>query len=119
MLGGGHVRRRSIGSVFEGSPCVRAEKRMHDGYLQHIHHRTPSDEDYNYSADASPNVARIIEKPSMASTQSYQFGGERMERARRGLLQRQSLEENCLSGEGEDTSTSGLSVHTQPGNRIN
>ena len=108
MLGGGHVRRRSVGSTLEASPCVRAEKRKHDGHLRHIHHRTPSDDDYNYSADASPNLARIIEKPSMSSMQSYRFGDVRMERAQKGVLRRESLEESCLSGEGEDTSTSGM-----------
>ncbi|KAJ3573255.1 hypothetical protein NP233_g2552 [Leucocoprinus birnbaumii] len=29
MLGGGHVRRRSIGSIMAGSPCARVEKRKH------------------------------------------------------------------------------------------
>ena len=29
MLGGGHVRRRSIQSLVEASPCVRVEKRKH------------------------------------------------------------------------------------------
>jgi hypothetical protein len=35
----------------------------------------------------SPNNARIVEKPSIASTSSYTFGGERMIRAKRGLLE--------------------------------
>ena len=50
----------------------------------------------------SPNKARIVEKPSIASTSSYQFGGERMIKAQHGLLERQSLEDNCLSADGED-----------------
>ena len=35
---------------------------------------------------------------------SYQFGGERMIKARRGVLERQSLEDNCLSADGEELS---------------
>jgi hypothetical protein len=49
----------------------------------------------------SPNKARIVEKPSIASTSSYQFGGDRMIKAQRGVLERQSLEGNCLSADGE------------------
>ncbi|KAJ7088519.1 hypothetical protein B0H15DRAFT_841620 [Mycena belliarum] len=88
MLGGGHVRRRSIGSSFEASPCVRVEKRKHA-----IH------ED-----DHGPNKARIVTKASIASTSSSKFGGERMIRATQGLLLRQSLEDSCLVAAGEDIS---------------
>ncbi|KAF8996426.1 hypothetical protein BDQ17DRAFT_1364415 [Cyathus striatus] len=94
MLGGGHVRRLSVGSIVNGSPCAaQAGKRKHgakvfDGYSD------------------SPNKARIVEKPSIASTSSFQFGGERMIKAQHGLLERQSLEESCLIAEGEDLSAS-------------
>ena len=44
----------------------------------------------------------ILSKPSIASTSSYQFGGERMIMARKGLLARQSLEESALMAQGED-----------------
>ena len=54
----------------------------------------------------SPIEARIVEKPSIASTTSYKFGGERMIRAQRGLYERQSLEDSCLVADGEDLSTS-------------
>lgn len=91
MLGGGHARRRSIGSIIEASPCVRVEKRKHQGKV--------FDDYYD-----SPNKARIVEKPSIASTSSYQFGGERMIKAQRGLLERQSLEDSCLIADGEDFS---------------
>ena len=97
MLGGGHVRRRSIRSLVEASPCVRIEKRKHSA-AQEIQIYNGQD-DYD-----SPNKARIVEKPSIASTSSYQFGGERMIKAQRGVLERQSLEDNCLSADGEEKS---------------
>ena len=96
MLGGGHVRRRSIGSLIEASPCVRVEKRKHSA-IREIQMYKGHDNPYE-----SPNKARIVEKPSISSTSSYQFGGERMISAQRGLLERQSLEDNCLSVDGEE-----------------
>ena len=99
MLGGGHIRRRSIQSV-EASPCVRVEKRKHSA-AHGVQIYNGQDDPYD-----SPNKARIVEKPSIASTSSYQFGGERMIKAQRGVLERQSLEENCLSADGEDMSSS-------------
>ncbi|KAJ7831679.1 hypothetical protein B0H14DRAFT_2592484 [Mycena olivaceomarginata] len=88
MLGeGGHVRRRSIGAGFEASPCVRVEKRKHNAFQDD---------------DKAPSKARILTKPSIASTSSSKFGGERMIKARQGLVIRQSLEESALVAEGED-----------------
>ncbi|KAH8109421.1 hypothetical protein DFH11DRAFT_933783 [Phellopilus nigrolimitatus] len=130
MLGGGHVRRRSIGSTFEGSPCVRAEKRRHRRYVGRVLTRIPSGDDYDYSVKSSPDRTRVIsrssfvsahevepgrsnlspdgvgstEKPSSVSAREFQFGGDRMNLAYKGLLERQSLENCCLSGKGEDTS---------------
>ncbi|KAG5641013.1 hypothetical protein DXG03_006381 [Asterophora parasitica] len=107
MLGGGHVRRRSI----DASPCARIEKRKHSS-LQ-------GDRGYNDFQEyrESPNKARIVEKPSIASTSSYTFGGERMIKAQRGLLERQSLEDSCLVASGEDMTTSLQSIHifSRPG----
>ena len=100
MLGGGHVRRRSIRSLVEASPCVRVEKRKHSA-AHGVQIYNGQDDPYD-----SPNKARIVEKPSIASTSSYQFGGERMIKAQRGILERQSLEDNCLSADGEDMSSS-------------
>ena len=100
MLGGGHVRRRSVGSIIEASPCVRVEKRKHS-LFQGAQPVKLYDAGYD-----SPNKARIIEKPSIASTSSYKFGGERMIKAQRGLLERQSLEDSCLIADGEDLTTS-------------
>ncbi|KAH9487444.1 hypothetical protein JR316_0001520 [Psilocybe cubensis] len=111
MLGGGHVRRRSVGSIVEASPCVRVEKRKHSAVQDLGSHFYKGKEHYE-----SPNKARIVEKPSIASTSSFQFGGERMIKAQRGLLERQSLEEHCLVGDGEDLSASyhAVPVFTRP-----
>jgi len=54
--------------------------------------------------EESPAKACLIEKRSVASTSSYQFGGERMIKACNGLLERQSLEESCMIAAGEDIS---------------
>ncbi|KAH7918158.1 hypothetical protein BV22DRAFT_1200072 [Leucogyrophana mollusca] len=103
MLGGGHVRRRSVGSMIEASPCVRVEKRKHIDGEPHFRLKGELDEPYD-----SPNKARTLEaKPSIASTaRSFMFGDERMIRAKHGLLERQSLENTALIAEGEDISTS-------------
>ncbi|KAJ4485212.1 hypothetical protein J3R30DRAFT_3696531 [Lentinula aciculospora] len=104
MIGGGHVRRRSVGSVIETSPCVRAV-----GHLGKRKHAPLVKEDND------EGHARIVEKASIVSTSSSKFGGERMIRATKGLLERQSLEESCLIAEGEDLSTSySIPVFTRP-----
>ncbi|RDB27260.1 hypothetical protein Hypma_004359 [Hypsizygus marmoreus] len=104
MLGGGHVRRRSVNSMIDASPCVRIEKRKHAAVQE-----TKGFSTYDGCRE-SPNKARIVEKPSIASTSSYTFGGERMIKAQRGLLERQSLEESCLIAEGEDLTNSFYNV---------
>jgi serine/arginine repetitive matrix protein 2 len=97
MLGGEHVRRKSVGSSFEASPCFRA-KRKH-AVLQ----MRPGDTDDDADVDGSPNKARVVEKASVISKASVKFGAERMSRARRGRLERQSLEDSALSAEGEES----------------
>ncbi|KIJ56218.1 hypothetical protein M422DRAFT_63159 [Sphaerobolus stellatus SS14] len=94
MLGGEHVRRRSIGSSFEGSPCFRVEKRKHEVDELKLARR---------ESTASN---------SSASAKSFKlFGERRMSLAKNGLLHRNSLEDSCLSAEGEDDlSTSLLNV---------
>ncbi len=89
MLGGGHVRRRSISSAIDASPCVRVEKQKHLAAHKKVESR---------------NKAFIVEKSSISSTTSIQFGGEQMIKARQGLLERQSLEESCFIADGEDIS---------------
>jgi hypothetical protein len=57
----------------------------------------------------SPDKARIVEKPSIASTSStssFAFGGEHTIKALRGVPERQSLEDSCLVADGEDLSGS-------------
>ena len=77
MCRGGHVCRRSVRSLAEALPCVRVEKRKHSAALG-IQIYNAQDNRYD-----SPNKARIVdsEKPSIASTSSYQFGDERMIKA--------------------------------------
>ncbi|KAJ3769941.1 hypothetical protein FB446DRAFT_766043 [Lentinula raphanica] len=106
MIGGGHVRRRSVGSVIEASPIVRA--------VGHLGKRKQSP--FESAKDDNDNgEPRIIEKASIVSTSSSKFGGERMIKATRGVLARQSLEESCLIAEGEDLSASySLPVFTRP-----
>ena len=99
MIGGGHVRRNSVASVIQTSPCARVEKRK----KKHFNPMNSHEEE-----QLSPKKARIIKEPSIASAFSTKFGDERMIKATKGLLQRQSLEESCLvaEGEGEDSSIS-------------
>ena len=99
MLGGGHVHLQSIQSLVEASPCVRIEKRKHSA-AQGIQIYNTKDDPYN-----SPNNAQVVEKRSIASTSLYQFSGDRMIKAQRGVLEWQSLEDNCLSADGEEVSS--------------
>jgi hypothetical protein len=101
MLGGGHVRRKSIGSAIEGSPCVRMEKKKH-----HVHHDPQPLEEVDTGFQQPTRNARVVQKQSFASTSSSKFGGERMIKAQRGILERLSLEETALMAEGEDLSVS-------------
>ena len=102
MLGGGHVRRQSIGSSFEASPCVRFEKREKRKHSDFAHHP--------YGYIESPNKARLVHRKSVASSTSSKskFGESRMSLAQQGLLHRNSLEDSCLSAEGEE----GFTMHS-------
>jgi hypothetical protein len=97
MLGGGHVRRRSIGSVIAQSPCARVEKK--ERRIRSTSLETP----VTTEVEISPDEARVVvQKPSIASTTSSKFGDERMIKAKTGVLERQSLEESCLIADGEE-----------------
>ena len=61
--------------------------------------------------EVSPVKSIIISKPSIASVTSTKFGGERMIKARKGLLERQSLEESCLIADGEELASFGMVHH--------
>ncbi|KAG1847994.1 hypothetical protein C8R48DRAFT_779063 [Suillus tomentosus] len=112
MLGGGHVRRRSVGSMIEASPCRQVEKR------KHMASDAPQPNFLRKVDDYESPKSRVLEtKPSIASTAySVKFGDERMIRAKHGLLERQSLENTVLIAEGEeDLSTSfRIPVFTRP-----
>ena len=94
MIGGGRVRRRSVGSLVEGSPIfVRVGKRktaVMRGQQRRIVQQSEAAE--------SPNPAQEVERSPCG------LGEERMMFARQGLLSRDSLEENCLCADGVDTS---------------
>lgn len=96
MLGGGHVRRRSVASVIEASPCVRVEKRKQSALEAFAARKA--------ALHNSSNEARVDVKPSIDSTAPHKFGGEHMIRAQRGVYERRSLEDSCLTAEGEDMS---------------
>ena len=52
-------------------------------------------------AKESPKEPRLLAQPSIASTSSFQFGGERMIKAQQGLLELRSLEDNADIAHGE------------------
>jgi hypothetical protein len=93
MIGGGRIRRRSVGSFVEGSPIfVRVGKRK-AASLRGQQRRIAQQ-----SEVVSPNPAQQVERSPCG------LGEERMMFARRGLLSRDSLEEHCLCANGVDTS---------------
>lgn len=120
MLGGGRVRRVSLGSVMQQSPCARVEKRSgkkkrpampktailpKPEVVEPVKEVEAAEEE-----EVSPAKSIIVSKPSIASVTSTKFGGERMIQARKGLLERQSLEESCLIADGEELASFGKSL---------
>ena len=107
-----------MGSLMQQSPCVRAEKR--DGKKKRpampktaiLPKREPVESVVEVEPakeeEVSPAKSIIVAKPSIASVTSTGFGGERMIKARKGLLERQSLEESCLIADGEELATFGM-----------
>ena len=79
MLGGGHVRRRSVTSMIGASPCIQAERRKNilDNPPETVFSRIKN---AHLEDHESPEILRVIEtKPSIASTaNSFKFGDERM-----------------------------------------
>jgi len=107
-----------MGSLMQQSPCARAEKR--DGKkrrpampkaavlpnpepVEPVVEVEPAEEE-----EVSPAKSIVIAKPSIASVTSTKFGGERMVQARKGLLERQSLEDSCLIADGEELTQFGM-----------
>lgn len=117
MIGGGHVRRRSVDSMVDGSPCIRIgmERKRHlreigrvlqfDQTIQEVAESpsmSPAMSPAKSPARDTPGKTRLTVKPSIASTSSQPFGEERMIVARKGLLQLQSLEDSALITQEED-----------------
>lgn len=103
MFDGSRVRRLSTDSRIGGSPCVRIEKAKQSiGPLSQAVLQFQQSESEVKDSPNSQRKSTLVEKPSIASTSSHQFGGERMIKARMGLLERQSLEDSALSAHGED-----------------
>ncbi|KAH8996246.1 hypothetical protein EDB92DRAFT_1842897 [Lactarius akahatsu] len=105
MIGGGRVRRRSVGSFVESSPLffrvgkrkiMSARRKQHDLVSSHEGLVEP------------PSLTRRIENSPRG------LGEERMMSARQGLLSRNSLEEHCLSADGIDTSFTAKPVFSRP-----
>ena len=115
MFDGGRVRRVSLGSVMQQSPCARVEKRGGKKKRRVVPKtatlpkQDPIEELEVEQEVVSPVKSVIATKPSIASVTSTKFGGERMIQARKGLLERQSLEDSCLIADGEELTSLGMS----------
>ena len=94
MIGGGRVRRRSVGSFVESSPLFFRVGKKTAPARRKRHNLVSSHE----GLVESPNLARRVEDSPRG------LGEERMVSARQGLLSRDSLEDHCLSADGIDTS---------------
>lgn len=107
MLGGGHVRRRSIGSIMAGSPCARVEKRKHSTF-----------QDVKGSGDeyVTPNKTRRVEKPMIPSLRAVSEHVSPAREAQSASSGQPSPEESCFVGQGEDSSMSfrPVPVFTRP-----
>ncbi|KAH9055131.1 hypothetical protein EDB83DRAFT_2392057 [Lactarius deliciosus] len=105
MIGGGRVRRRSVGSFVESSPLFfRVGKKKITSARRKQHDVVSSHE----GLVESPNLTRRVENSPRG------LGEERMMSARQGLLSRNSLEEHCLSADGIDTSFTAKPVFSRP-----
>lgn len=95
MIGGGRVRRRSVGSFVESSPLFfRVGKRKTAPVRRKQHNLVSSQK----GLVESPDLALQIENSPRG------LGEERMMSAQKGLLSRDSLEDYCLSADGVDAS---------------
>jgi len=94
MLGGGHVRRRSMDSIMSGSPCARVEKRKY-ATLRDI--KGAAVDQY-----ASPKKTGTTEK-SKTLLSPFQAGS--LSLAQHHPKEDCSSEESCFVGRGEDKST--------------
>ncbi|TFK24316.1 hypothetical protein FA15DRAFT_694487, partial [Coprinopsis marcescibilis] len=103
MIGGGHVRRRPIGSTIDASSALCSDREdepapeddCQDGLSQLVRVDVQGNELELAPLPKKQKMATLVEKPAIASTSSFQFGDDRMIKAQRGLLKRASLEDNC------------------------
>ena len=86
---------------------MQAEKRIAQQALPSRRlnfNRSVSEQNTSFTSSASKS--RFLDDSFHRPSSSEQFGNLRMNLAKQGLLSRNSLEESCLSGEGEDSMTS-------------
>ncbi|KAF8269417.1 hypothetical protein EI94DRAFT_1725227 [Lactarius quietus] len=105
MIGGGRVRRRSVGSFVESSPLFFRVGKKKSAQTRRKHHNLVSSHECLVN---SPNLEQRIENSPGG------FGEERMMSAQQGLLSRNSLEEHCLSADGLDRSFTAEPVFSRP-----
>ncbi|KAI0084592.1 hypothetical protein BDY19DRAFT_519961 [Irpex rosettiformis] len=110
MLGGGHVRRRSIDSGIDRSPCNNKERKKRTA-LQHLARVLRFDESEDEPASVSDIPDRLskvfpMEGPqsqaSSASASSEHLPGERMTIARNGQLQMPGLGDSAPAVQDEE-----------------
>jgi serine/arginine repetitive matrix protein 2 len=104
MLGGGHVRRRSVDSGIDGSPCINLERKKNTA-LQHLARVLQFDDRPDELPGRQLKVPQdkvLLQKPSIASTTSQYLGGELMIASGKGLLERPKMEDSVLIAQGEE-----------------
>lgn len=80
-----------------------------------VHSNSSIEGEQQRSIESSFDKSRIPGDSFNRSAGSFHFGDLRMNLAKQGLLSRRSLEESCLSGEGEESLTSySLGVQRPP-----
>ena len=104
MLSGGHVSRKAVDETFSGSPCFKSKPRKKQPNFR-------VKVDPAVKASAGPHQRRDCDpcnpNTALASQPSSTFGKGRMALANQGILERHSLEDTGLSGDGSDNSSMG------------
>lgn len=97
MLGGEHAKvpRTALGSSFNSSPCVRAEKKRKRMFTVR--------RDSGIRMTGSP---RATQQASLSATPTQMKNG-RISPAPSSLLEREHVQESCLDGEGDEFTTTG------------
>ena len=110
-----------MGSLMQQSPCACIKKKRgkkkrpampkttilpKPESVEPVKEVEPAEEE-----EVSPAKSIIVTKPSIASFASTKFGGEGMIQARKGLLERQSLEDSCLVADNRELASYGMSLH--------